>query len=123
MTDFYGKKTKRKTDGTKMNKQVTGLRYSKDNWFTCVDTDVLMDLHLSGQEKLVFSVLCMFAGLGYREVLHPDIRLVACASDLSVSAVQRIYRDLENKGVIIRDKNMIHLIGHNAPCYGEEEER
>lgn len=104
------------------NKKITGLRYSKDNWFTCIDTEVLTDRQLSSTAKLVFSVLCIIAGFGYREC-SPGVDEVADIADVSVRTVQRVYRELEARGIIIREGEIIRLIGHNAACYSEEEER
>ena len=44
-------------------------------------------------------------------------------ADVSVRTVQRVYRELEDRGVISREEDVIRLIGHNAPCYSEEEAR
>lgn len=104
------------------NNEITGLRYSKDNWFTCIDTEVLTDRELSSPARFVFSILCIIAGLGYREC-SPGVEEISEVTELSVNTVQRMYKELEARGVISRDKDVIRLIGHNAPCYSEEEER
>ena len=99
---------------------ITGLRYSKDNWFTCVDSVVLSDLSLLPSEKVVFSVLCMIAGFGYR-TCSPNIEEVADISGFSVRTVRRVYKELEARGLIAREGEVIRLIGHKALCYREEE--
>lgn len=104
-----------------MNSQTTGLRYSRDNWFTCVDSKVMCDEYLLPSEKLVFFVLCMIAGFGYR-TCSPSIEEVADIAGLSVRTVRRVYRELESRGVIEREGEVIRLIGHNAACYSEEDE-
>lgn len=103
---------------------ITGLRYSKDNWFTCIDTVVLTDTELSVKARCVYAVLCAMAGFGNRSC--EDTAMVAAnLAGLSVQVVQQAYRELESRGVISRDAEGISLIGHNALCYGfnEEEER
>lgn len=102
------------------NKIITGLRCSKDNWFTCIDIEVLCDEYLLPSEKLIFSVLCMIAGFGYR-TCSPKVEEVAEISGFSVRTVRRVYKELEARGVIVREGDVIRLIGHNAPCYSEEE--
>ena len=110
------------------NKGVTGLRYSRDNWFTCVDTVVLMDKELSQTAKLVFMVLCAIAGFGSRSC-SPSNEDVADVADVSISTLRRAYKELEARGVIEREarfedgqqiSSCTFIIGHNAPCYGEE---
>ena len=101
------------------NQKVTGLRYSKDNWFTCIDTVVLTDKYLSTNAKNVFFVLCMLAGFGYRSC-SPTNEEVAEITCNSVNKVLWLYKELEDRGLIVREENTIHLIGHNAPCYSEE---
>ena len=103
-----------------ISQTITGLRYSKDNWFTCVDIQVLGDKELLPSEKLIFSVLCMIAGFGYR-TCSPSIEEVANISGFSVRTVRRVYKELEARGIIAREGDVIRLIGHNAPCYDEEE--
>lgn len=106
-----------------MSKQeIRGLRSSKDNWFTCVDTEVLKDEVLSPEAKLVFCVLCMMAGFGYRSCASDDDE-VADLAGLSIRTLYRVYDELEGRGVISRTRTDWHiqLIGHNAPCYSEEE--
>lgn len=104
-----------------MNKQtITGLRCSKDNWFTCVDTEVLRDIALSLEAKLVFAILCSIAGFGCRSC-RPNDWEVAASADVSVLMVQRAYEELEARGVIIFEGEVIRLIGHNALCYREED--
>ena len=93
-----------------MDNQVTGLRYSKDNWFTCVDSEVLGDTYLLPSEKLIFSVLCMIAGFGYR-TCSPSIEEVADISGFSARTVRRVYKELEARGVIEREGEAIRLIG------------
>ena len=67
-------------------------------------------------------MLCTIAGFGYR-ACSPSIQEVADMADVSVRTVQRVYRELEDRGVISREEDVIRLIGHNAPCYSEEEAR
>ena len=99
---------------------ITGLRYDRDNWFTCIDIAVMCDEYLLPSEKLIFSVLCMIAGFGYR-TCSPSIEEVADISGFSARTVRRVYKELEARGVIEREGEAIRLIGHNAPCYSEEE--
>lgn len=101
------------------NQTITGLRYRKDNWFACIDIDVLCDDYLLPSEKLIYSVLCMIAGFGYR-TCSPKAEEVAEISGFSVRTVFRAYKELEARGVIFREGDAIRLIGYNAPCYGEE---
>ena len=104
-----------------MNSQtITGLRSSKDNWFTCVDIEVLSDGTLSLEAKLVFTILCMIAGFGYRSC-EPSDEEVADLAGVSVRTLYRAYYELENRGVISRNEWTVSLIGHNAPCYSEED--
>ena len=102
------------------NKTITGLRCDKDNWFTCIDIEVLSDDYLLPSEKLIYAVLCMTAGFGYR-TCSCSIEEVAEISGYSARTVRRAYRELEARGVIAREGEEIRLIGHNAPCYSEEE--
>ena len=102
------------------NQNVTGLRSNKDNWFTCVDTEVLKDEVLSPEAKLVFSVLCMMAGFGYRSCDPADDE-VADFADLSIRALYPVYYELEARGLISRTGWHIQLIGHNSPRYREED--
>ena len=102
------------TDKTK-----AGLRCSKDNWFTCVDIEVLSDDYLLASEKLVYAVLCVTAGFGSR-TCSCSIDEVAEISGYSARTVRRAYKELEARGVIAREGEEIRLIGHNAPCYSEE---
>lgn len=111
------------------NQGKIGLRSSRDNWFTCVDTVVLMDKELSQTAKLVFMVLCAIAGFGSRSC-SPSNEEVADVADVSVRTVIRAYRELEARGVITRESRFddgqqvsscTFIIGHNAPCYGEED--
>ena len=101
------------------NKTITGLRCDKDNWFTCIDIEVLSDDYLLASEKLVYAVLCVIAGFGSR-TCSPKAEEVAEISGFSVRTVFRAYKELEARGVIFRDGDVIRLIGHNAPCYSEE---
>lgn len=101
---------------------ITGLRYSKDNWFTCIDTVVLTDTELSIKARCVYAVLCAIAGFGYRSC-KARANEVADLVGVSVQVIQQAYRELESRGVMFRDAEGIGLIGHNAPCYSEEEER
>ena len=96
-----------------------GLRSSKDNWFTCVDTAVLMDGMLSTSAKQVFFILCAIAGFGSRSC-SPANNEVAQAAFTSEERLLRMYEELEDRGVIIRDGKTIYIIGHNAPCYEED---
>lgn len=98
---------------------ITGLRYSHDNWFTCVDTAVLADKELSQSAKIIFAVLCMLAGFGYRSC-EPDDQTVADLAGVEVSTLRSVYEELEARGVIAREGEIIRLIGHNASCYYEE---
>lgn len=102
-----------------MIKGVTGLRYSRDNWFTCVDTAVLADKGLSQLAKIIFAVLCMLAGFGYRSC-EPDDEEVANLAGVEVSTLRSMYEELGGRGVIAREGGLIQLIGHNASCYSEE---
>ena len=99
---------------------ITGLRYSSDNWFTCVDTVVLVDCELSHTAKCIFAVLCMIAGFGHRSC-SPSDDYVSVTARVPVSTVLNAYQELEARGVIVRDGKVIYLIGHNAPCYREED--
>lgn len=102
------------------NTKVIGLRSSRDNWFTCVDTEVISDTELAPEARFLFAVLCMTAGFGERTCSISDEEL----SELTghpVDFLPIIYRDLEARGVIIRDGHNFTLIGHNAPCYSEED--
>jgi len=103
------------TDKTK-----AGLRCDKDNWFTCIDIEVLSDDYLLSSEKLIYAVLCVIAGFGSR-TCSCSIDEVAEISGYSARTVRRAYRELEARGVIAREGEEIRLIGHNAPCYSEEE--
>lgn len=103
-----------------MTKKITGLRYSSDNWFTCVDKAVLLDDKLSLSAKFIFAVLCMMAGFGHRSFSAADF-FVADMASVPVSAVLEAYQKLEARGVIAREGEVIYLIGHNAPCYSEED--
>lgn len=100
---------------------ISGLRSSEDNWPTYVDTEVLSDETLSPEAKLVFSLLCMIAGFGHRSCTPYD-EVVAEMADMSVRALYRAYYELETKGLICRSGYLIQLIGHNAPCYNEEDD-
>lgn len=102
------------------NQTITGLRCSRDNWFACIDIEVMCDEHFLPSEKLIFSVLCILVGFGYR-TCSASIEEVAEISGFSVRTVRRAYKELEARGVIVRDGEAIRLIGHNAPCYSEEE--
>lgn len=101
------------------DKTITGLRCDKDNWFTCIDIEVLSDDYLLPVEKFIFAVLCMTAGFGSR-TCSLKAEEVAKISGCSTRTVRRAYRELEARGVIAREGEEIHLIGHNAPCYSEE---
>lgn len=103
-----------------MNETKAGLRCSKDNWFTCVDIEVLGDDYLLASEKLIYAVLCVTAGFGSR-TCSPEVEEVAEISGYSARTVRRAYKELEARGVIAREGEAIRLIGHNAPCYSEEE--
>ena len=103
------------------NPKVSGLRNSRDNWFTCVDTAVITDKYLSLSAKNVFFALCVIAGFGYRSCSPSDEEV----AEITCESLQRLhvfYEELEDRGVIVRDGEVIHIIGHNAPCYREEEE-
>ncbi len=102
-----------------MTKGITGLRYSRDNWFTCVDTAVLADKELSQSAKIIFAVLCMLAGFGHRSC-EPDDETVPDITGISADTLRSAYQELEDRGVIARDGKVIYLIGHNASCYSEE---
>lgn len=54
------------------NQEVTGLRYSSNNWFTCIDTVVMTDKELSLTAKSVFAVLCAIAGFRHRSCSPSD---------------------------------------------------
>ena len=100
---------------------ITGLRYSRDNWFTCVDTVVMLDEELYAEAKYLFAVLCAIAGFGHRSCV-PDNETIAGLMDVPEGMLKPLYDNLEARGVIMRDdEGVIHLIGHNAPCYSEEE--
>lgn len=103
------------------NKRITGLRYSRDNWFTCVDTIVMLDCDLSHTAKIIFAVLCVLAGFGHRSCSPSSDDYVSIIAHVPVSAVLKAYQELEDRGVIARDGNVIYLIGHNASCYSEED--
>ena len=101
------------------NKSITGLRYSRDNWFTCIDTAVLTDKFLSTSAKQVFYVLCMLAGFGSRSC-SPTAEQVA---DITCNTLQKLhlyYEELQDRGVIAIEEGTIYIIGHNAPCYEED---
>ncbi len=102
------------------NKGITGLRYSRDNWFTCIDKAVLTDKYLSTSAKQVFFTLCMIAGFGYRSCSPSDEEVVGITCN-SVERLHHFYDELEDRGLIVREGETIHLIGHNAPCYDEED--
>ena len=111
------------TETHKINRKkytITGLRYSRDNWFTCIDTAVLTDKYLSTSAKQVFFVLCMIAGFGHRSCSPSDDQ-VADITCNSLDRLQHFYEELEERGVIIREGKTIHLVGHNASCYDEED--
>ena len=99
---------------------ITGLRYSRDNWFTCVDTAVLADKELSQSAKIIFAALCMLAGFGHRSC-EPDDETIPDITGISVDTLRSVYQELEARGVIVREGKVIYLIGHNAPCYSEED--
>ena len=100
--------------------ELTGLRYSSDNWFTCVDTVVMTDKYLSPIAKYVFAVLCAIAGFGCRSC-SPSDEEVADLAGVAVRTVLRAYDELAARGVISRTESNIWLIGHHASCYGEED--
>ncbi len=102
------------------NKKTAGLRCSKDNWFACIDIEVLGDDYLLASEKLVYAVLCVIAGFGSR-TCTAEVDEVAEISGFSARTVRRAYKELEARGIIVREGEVIHLIGHNATCYSEEE--
>ena len=99
--------------------KIAGIRYSRDNWFTCVDTVVLADKELSCTAKCILAILCMTAGFGHRSCSLSDEEAADIAG-ISIRTLHRAYRELEARGIIFRDDNMIHIIGYNAPCYDEE---
>ena len=99
---------------------ITGLRYSRDNWFTCVDTAVLADKELSQSAKIIFAVLCMLAGFGHRSC-KPDDETIPEITGISADTLRSAYQELEARGVITRNGKVIYIIGHNAPCYSEED--
>ena len=99
--------------------KIEGIRYSRDNWFTCIDTVVLADKELSYTAKCVFAVLCMVAGFGHRSCSLSDEEASDVAG-ISIRTLHRAYRELEARGIILRYGNTIHIIGYNAPCYDEE---
>ena len=66
---------------------VSGLRSSLDNWFTCVDTAVITDKHLSLSAKKVFFVLCMIAGFGYRSCSQSNRKV----AEITCNSVQKLY--------------------------------
>lgn len=101
------------------NEGIIGLRYSRDNWFTCVDTAVLTDEELSSLSKYIFTELCVLAGFGHRSC-EPDDEKLADLAGVSVNTLLRMYKELEARGVIAREGEVIRLIGHNASCYSEE---
>ena len=96
--------------------EITGVRYSRDYWFVCVDTVVLLDEELSRTEKMVFTVLCEQAGLGSR-LCKDDVEPVADILGIPVKVVRKSVSKLEAKGIIERFEGYIYLVGHNAPCY------
>ena len=101
------------------NQAITELRYSRDNWFTCVDTAVLADKELSHTAKCIFAVLCMLAGFGHRSC-SPSDEYISVTARVPVSTVLEAYQELEARGVIASEGNVIYIIGHNASCYREE---
>lgn len=101
--------------------KIKGLRYSNDNWFTCVDTAVLADKEISPTAKCVFAVLCMSAGFGHRS-LNPNDEEIAELSGISVRTLHRAYRELESRSLIFPYDGRIIINGHNAACYCEEED-
>ena len=103
------------------NKKITGLRYSRDNWFTCVDTAVLADKNISLTAKCVFTVLCMSAGFGRRSLI-PNDEEVAELAGISVRTLRNAYRELESQSLIFPYDGRIIINGHNAACYCEEDD-
>ena len=102
---------------------------SKDFWYASVDINVIRDKKLSQTAKFIFTVLCTFAGLKGRGC-WPSNKVLADIADVSERTVIRAYKELEERGVISRsarfkDKAQItsytQIIGHNAPCYEDEE--
>lgn len=105
-----------------MSKQkIIGLRYSRDNWFTCVDTAVLADKNISPIAKCVFAVLCMSAGFGHRS-LTPNDEEIAELSGISLQTLHKAYRELESRSLIFPYDGRIIINGHNAACYCEEDD-
>ena len=104
------------------NQCITGIRYSRDNWFTCVDIDVCVDEILSQMAKSVYAILCDIAGFGHRSCT-PDDHEVAYLSNISTYALIEAYKELKARVVISRDckEHSSCLIGHNAHCYNEEK--
>lgn len=103
------------------NKTRKGLRLNKDNWFTCIDTEVMRDEYLMPSEKLVYAALCIIAGFGDR-TCSPTIEELVDISGFSVRAVRHALAELDERDIINCEGQTIHLIGHNAPCYSQEDE-
>ena len=110
-----------------MKDEVIGItRDRTDFWFTCVDSDVIRDEELSLTAKYIFSVLCMLAGFGHRSCAHSN-ETVAKTAGVSERTLIRAYRELEDRGAIIReprfskDGQQVACITHLVGCPSEEE--
>ena len=103
------------------NKKITGLRYSRDNWFTCVDTAVLADKNVSPIAKCVFAVLCMSAGFGHRS-LTPNNEEIAELSGISLQTLYKAYCELASQSLIFPYDGRIIINGYNAACYCEKDD-
>lgn len=94
-------------------------------WFSKVDVAVVRDKTLPPMVKYIFAVLCTFADKDTRGC-WPSNEKVADAAGGSVRTVIRAYKELEERGVIIRAKcfaknqqttSYTLIVGYNAPCY------
>ena len=103
------------------NRKIIGLRDSRDNWFTCVDTAVLADKNISPTAKCVFAVLCMSAGFGHRSII-PNDEGIAELAGISVRALYKAFKELESRSLIFPYDGKIIINGHNAACYCEEDD-
>ena len=110
-----------------MKDEMIGItRDRTDFWFTCVDSDVIIDKELSLTAKYIFTVLCMIAGFGHRSCMANN-DAIAEAAGVSKSTVIRACKELEARGAITResrfneDGQQISCITHLVGCHSREE--
>ncbi len=98
---------------------------SQNYWFSKTDIVVVRDLSLSPMAKYVFTVLCTFADRETRGC-WPSNDKVAEVAGISPSTLKRAYKELETRGVIVREARFANkqqttsytlIVGYNAPCY------